>query len=83
MINEGARIIEEGIVARASDIDVIWCNGYGWPIWRGGPIYFADHKGLKLIAGRLEHYAEEFGDESLKPAPLLEQLVKSNKHFED
>ena len=83
MINEGARIIEEGIVSRPSDIDVIWCNGYGWPIWRGGPMYFADHKGLKLIAGRLEYYAEEFGDDNLQPAPLLEHLVKTNGHFEN
>lgn len=82
MINEGARIIEEGIVSRPSDIDVIWCNGYGWPIWRGGPMYFADHKGLKLIAGRLEYYAEEFGDDNLRPAPLLDHLVKTNGHFE-
>lgn len=83
MINEGARIIEEGIVSRPSDIDVIWCNGYGWPIWRGGPMYFAEHKGLKLIAGRLEYYAEEFGDDNLQPAPLLEHLVKTNGHFEN
>lgn len=82
MINEAARIIEEGIVSRPSDIDVIWCNGYGWPIWRGGPIYYADHKGLKIIAERLEHYAEEFDDNSLHPAPLLKHLVKTSGRFE-
>lgn len=82
MINEAARIIEEGIVSRPSDIDVIWLNGYGWPIWRGGPIYFADHKGLKVIADRLEHYARKFADNSLHPAPLLEHLVKTNGRFE-
>ncbi|WP_297322213.1 3-hydroxyacyl-CoA dehydrogenase NAD-binding domain-containing protein [uncultured Bartonella sp.] len=82
MINEAARIIEEGIVSRARDIDVIWLNGYGWPIWRGGPIYYADHKGLKIIAERLEHYARQLGDDSLYPAPLLEHLVKTNGRFE-
>ena len=53
MINEGARILEEGIAARPSDIDVIWLYGYGWPIYRGGPMFYADQVGLKHIADRL------------------------------
>ena len=53
MINEGARILEEGIAARPSDIDVVWLYGYGWPIYRGGPMFWADSVGLKHIADRL------------------------------
>ena len=59
MINEGARILEEGIAARPSDIDVIWLYGYGWPIYRGGPMFYADSVGLKHIADRLSYYAKE------------------------
>ena len=49
MINEGASILEEGIAARPSDIDVIWVYGYGWPVWRGGPMYYADRLGLARL----------------------------------
>ena len=62
MINEGARILEEGIAARPSDIDVIWLYGYGWPIYRGGPMFYADQVGLKHIADRLSYYAKETND---------------------
>jgi 3-hydroxyacyl-CoA dehydrogenase len=55
MINEGARILEEKIAARASDIDVIWRYGYGWPVYRGGPMFYADQVGLKHVAERLAH----------------------------
>ena len=55
MINEGAHILEEGIAARPSDIDVIWLYGYGWPIYRGGPMFWADTVGLKHIADRLSY----------------------------
>jgi 3-hydroxyacyl-CoA dehydrogenase len=75
MINEGARILEEGIAARPSDIDVIWLYGYGWPIYRGGPMFWADTVGLKQIADRLSHYAKETNDPSLEPAPLLKRLA--------
>ena len=73
MINEGARILEEKIAARPSDIDVIWLYGYGWPIYRGGPMFYADQVGLKHIADRLSYYAKETNDPSLEPAPLLKQ----------
>ena len=53
MINEGARILEEGIAARPGDIDVIWVYGYGWPVWRGGPMYYADRIGLAHLRDRL------------------------------
>ncbi|MGY8638568.1 3-hydroxyacyl-CoA dehydrogenase NAD-binding domain-containing protein [Bradyrhizobium sp. 14AA] len=81
MINEGARILEEGIAARASDIDVVWLYGYGWPVYRGGPMYFADHVGLKTIADKLSHYAKEASDPSLKPAPLLKKLADQKAKF--
>jgi len=58
MINEGARILEEGIATRSGDIDVIWVYGYGWPVWRGGPMYYADRIGLAHIRDRLTLYAE-------------------------
>lgn len=81
MINEGARILEEGIAARASDIDVVWLYGYGWPVYRGGPMYYADHVGLKTIAAKLSDYAKEASDPSLEPAPLLKQLADQNAKF--
>jgi len=81
MINEGARILEEKVAARPSDIDVIWLYGYGWPIYRGGPMYYADQIGLKHIADRLSYYAKETNDSSLEPAPLLKRLAGEGKTF--
>jgi 3-hydroxyacyl-CoA dehydrogenase len=81
MLNEGARILEEGIATRASDIDVIWIHGYGWPVWTGGPMYYADHLGLKHVAARLEAYAERTRDDSLRPAPLLQRLAERGEGF--
>jgi 3-hydroxyacyl-CoA dehydrogenase len=81
MINEGARILEERIASRPSDIDVIWLYGYGWPIYRGGPMFYADHVGLKHIADRLSYYAKETNDPSLEPAPLLKKLAAEGKTF--
>ena len=81
MINEGARILEEGIAARPSDIDVVWLYGYGWPIYRGGPMYWADTVGLKHIADRLAVYAKETNDPSLEPATLLSRLAAEGKTF--
>ena len=82
MINEAAKILEEGIATRASDIDVIWVYGYGWPIYRGGPMRYADHIGLENIYNDLLKFKEEHGDE-WTPAPLLEKLVKEGKGFKD
>ena len=81
MINEGARILEEGIATRASDIDVVWINGYGWPSWTGGPMFYADKVGLRRIAERLIHYAESIGDDSLRPAKLLASLAETGRSF--
>ncbi len=69
------------VAARPSDIDVIWIYGYGWPIYRGGPMYYADQVGLKHIADRLSYYAKETNDPSLEPAPLLKRLAAEGKTF--
>jgi 3-hydroxyacyl-CoA dehydrogenase len=81
MINEGARILDEGIASRPGDIDVIWVYGYGWPVWRGGPMFYADGLGLGQVRDRLAFYAERSEDESLKPAPLIERLAAERKGF--
>ncbi|MCL2715980.1 MAG: 3-hydroxyacyl-CoA dehydrogenase NAD-binding domain-containing protein [Alphaproteobacteria bacterium] len=81
MVNEGARILEEGIAARPSDIDVVWLNGYAWPIWRGGPMFWADSVGLDQIASRLSVYASQTGDPGLEPAPLLRKLAVEGRTF--
>src|ERR1700687_105003 len=81
LAREGARILEEGIAARPSDIDVIWLYGYGWPIYRGGPMFYADQVGLKHIADRLSFYAKGTNDPSLDPAPLLKQWAAEGKTF--
>jgi 3-hydroxyacyl-CoA dehydrogenase len=81
MVNEGARILSEGIAARASDIDVIWANGYGWPAWRGGPMYYAGQLGLNAVVSRLEGFASATGDESLLPSALLVRLANSGQKF--
>jgi 3-hydroxyacyl-CoA dehydrogenase len=83
MINEGARILEDGIATRSSDIDVVWAYGYGWPAWRGGPMYFADRTGLGQIRTRLDHYHRTLGNASLKPAGLLVELAESGRGFAD
>jgi 3-hydroxyacyl-CoA dehydrogenase len=81
MINEGARILEEGIATRASDIDVTWIYGYGFPIGKGGPMHWADTVGLAKIRDSLTSYAELTGDATLKPAPLLEKLAAEGRGF--
>ena len=81
MINEGARILEEGIAARPSDIDVIWIYGYGWPVWRGGPMFYADRVGLASIRDRLGEMAAHSKDERLEPAPMLARLADDRRGF--
>ncbi|PZA10469.1 3-hydroxyacyl-CoA dehydrogenase [Rhodopseudomonas palustris] len=81
MINEGARILEENIAARPSDIDVIWLYGYGWPIHRGGPMFYADQVGLKTIVERLEFFAQRLNDPALRPTPLLARLASEGGSF--
>ena len=74
MISEGAQILAERRALRGSDIDVVWRNGYGWPAWRGGPMYWADQQGLAGIVARLEALATREGDQFL-PSPLLVDLA--------
>ena len=81
MINEGARILDEGIAARPGDIDVIWVYGYGWPVWRGGPMYYADQLGLAHLRDRLTFYADRSGDETLQPAALIRLLAAEGRGF--
>ena len=80
MINEGAKILEEGKALRASDIDVVWINGYGWPRYRGGPMFYADAVGLPTVLSRVNEYRARFGD-YWEPAPLLEKLVSDGRGF--
>jgi 3-hydroxyacyl-CoA dehydrogenase len=81
LINEGAKILEEGIARRASDIDLIWVNGYGWPAYEGGPMFYADRIGPAEIARRLERYALATRNDALMPAPLLVRLAQSGGSF--
>jgi 3-hydroxyacyl-CoA dehydrogenase len=80
MVNEGAKILEEGVALRASDIDVVWVNGYGWPVYRGGPMYWADSVGLGKIVEGLAGYEQRYG-ESFRAAPLLRRLAEQGKSF--
>jgi 3-hydroxyacyl-CoA dehydrogenase len=81
MINEGARILEEGIAQRPGDIDVIWIYGYGFPIWRGGPMFYADTVGLPYIRDRLAALAKATGDKRHEPSLLLAKLAAGNSTF--
>jgi 3-hydroxyacyl-CoA dehydrogenase len=81
MVNEGAKILEEKIAIRASDIDVIWVYGYGWPIYRGGPMFWADSIGLKAVRDQMLAYKKQSGDDFWTPAPLLDRLAEAGKGF--
>jgi 3-hydroxyacyl-CoA dehydrogenase len=82
LINEGARILEEGCAQRAADIDVIYINGYGFPAWRGGPMFYADTVGLRRIYDRISQFERELGAR-WKPAPLLRRLATEGKSFRE
>ncbi len=82
LINEGAKILEEGIALRAIDIDIIYINGYGYPAWRGGPMWYANTVGLKNVYERVSQFHKEHG-ELWEPAPLLKRLAEEGKTFAD
>jgi 3-hydroxyacyl-CoA dehydrogenase len=82
LINEGAKILGEGIAIRPSDVDLIWVYGYGFPIGKGGPMFFADQVGLGEVYEVMKKLYDEHGD-MLRPAPLLEELANSGKSFAD
>jgi len=82
LVNEGARILEEGIAARASDLDIVYLNGYGFPLHRGGPMLYADMVGLPNVVRALRRFAAEPGaDASWQPAPLLVKLADEGRNF--
>ncbi len=80
LINEGAKILEEGIALRAVDIDIVYINGYGYPAWRGGPMWYGDTVGLKKVYDRVCQFQAEHG-EQWTPAPLLKKLAEEGKTF--
>jgi 3-hydroxyacyl-CoA dehydrogenase len=82
MINEGAKILEEKIATRPSDIDIVWINGYGWPVYRGGPMFYADTVGLANVVAKLKEYGPKLGA-GFSISPLLEKLAAEGKKFQD
>ncbi|MCY4364524.1 MAG: 3-hydroxyacyl-CoA dehydrogenase NAD-binding domain-containing protein [Gammaproteobacteria bacterium] len=83
MINEGARVLEEGIAIRPGDIDVIFVNGYGMPRYRGGPMKYADMTGLDKVYAAISKYRDRYGDLWWTPTPLLERLAGEGRTFQD
>jgi 3-hydroxyacyl-CoA dehydrogenase len=74
-------LLADGIVPRPQEIDVIWVHGFGFPAYRGGPMYYADRIGLPRLLERLRHYAHAVGPEYFAPAPLIEQLAAAGGGF--
>ena len=81
LVNEGARILEEGIAAKASDVDMVYLTGYGFPLFRGGPMLYADTVGLVNVERAMRKYREQTGDPFWEPAPLLSRLAAEGKTF--
>ncbi|MEQ8594919.1 MAG: 3-hydroxyacyl-CoA dehydrogenase NAD-binding domain-containing protein [Parvibaculum sp.] len=82
MINEGAKILEEGKAIRSSDIDIVWINGYGFPVYRGGPMFYGDTVGADKVLAKMKEFQAQMGDD-FKPAALLEKIVAEGKKFAD
>ncbi len=82
MINEGLKILEEGKAIRPSDIDVVWVNGYGWPVYRGGPMFFGDQVGAEKVLAKMQEFQKQMGDD-FKPSALLEKQVADGKKIAD
>ena len=82
LVNEGARILEEGFALRAADIDIIYLNGYGFPAYRGGPMWYADTVGLVNVYKRVAEFEKQHG-KIWTPAPLLKRLAEQGKTFAD
>ena len=83
LMNEGLRILEEGVALRAGDIDVVWTSGYGFPRYRGGPMFYADTIGLKTLRDGMLKYRQQFGPLHWEPAPLLSRLVEEGRTLAD
>jgi 3-hydroxyacyl-CoA dehydrogenase len=82
LINEGARVLDEGFALRAADIDVIYTTGYGFPAWRGGPMFYADRVGLTTIVDRVSEFHRAYGAR-WEPAPLLLRLARDGVTFKE
>jgi 3-hydroxyacyl-CoA dehydrogenase len=83
LVNEGARILDEGIALRASDIDVVYVYGYGFPVYRGGPMFWADSQGLSTVLDKIRGFHAAGYGEVWQPAPLIEKLAAEGKGFSD
>jgi 3-hydroxyacyl-CoA dehydrogenase len=83
LINEGAQILQDGIAVSAADIDAIWCNGYGFPRFRGGPMFYADTLGLPTVLAAIERLAADHGPQYWTAAPLLRQLALEGRTFDN
>jgi 3-hydroxyacyl-CoA dehydrogenase len=83
LINEGADILSEGVAQRAADIDVVYINGYGFPIWRGGPMHHANAMGLDVVVEKLKKYHEKTGNDAYKPSELLVKLAESGQKLSE
>jgi 3-hydroxyacyl-CoA dehydrogenase len=83
LVNEGAHILEEGIALRASDIDMVYLTGYGFPPYRGGPMFYADTVGLKNVLAAIEKFQKGYQGKQWKPAPLLVRLAKEGRRFNE
>jgi 3-hydroxyacyl-CoA dehydrogenase len=81
LANEGAHILEEGIALRASDIDMVYLTGYGFPPYRGGPMFYADTVGLGKVLAAIERFQKGYQGSQWKPAPLLVKLAKEGRRF--
>lgn len=81
MVNEGARVLEEGVALRAVDIDVVYMTGYGFPSWRGGPMFYADTAGLPQVLARTREFEKQHGSALWAPAPLLERYASEGRGF--
>jgi len=83
LVNEGAKLLEEGVALRSVDIDVVYLAGYGFPAWRGGPMFYADTIGLKHCLKRIKEFEKRHGSDLWGPAPLLERLAAAGRTFQD
>jgi 3-hydroxyacyl-CoA dehydrogenase len=81
LINEGAKVLDEGIAQRAGDIDVVYCYGYGFPRFRGGPMHFAEAQGLAVVADKITAFHDRLTPDNWQLAPLLQRLAASGSGF--
>ena len=83
LMNEGFRVLGEGVALRAADIDVVWTSGYGFPRYRGGPMFHAEVLGLESLLNGMRRYRDLFGPMHWEPAPLLVELVERKLSIAD